>query len=451
MDALADLLGSKVITDPNRLQAYQHDRTYDPGVVPPRAVVLAESTQDVSQVLQYANQNDIPVVVRGLGSSLSGGSSSHTPSLVLSLEKMTDISVDATFATATAGAGAINADVKKAAAEKGLWYPPDPSSFEFCSIGGNVATNAGGLCCVKYGVTRDYVLGITVVLADGEVLQIGGQNIKDVAGLPLLHLFIGSEGVLGVVTEVTVRLLPQPEPAATLVAFFPSLEQASDAVVAIKSRIVPSMMELMDTVAINAVEDQMNMGLDRDAAAFLVIQVEAGSDADARVRFVEEQCLSNGSTECFFTLDAEEGEMFIQARREGIPAVEKLGPLLLEDVGVPVPQLPKLIAGINEISRNRDVTIAMVAHAGDGNTHPLLVLDPQDEAQQRRAQAAYGEVMDLAIRLGGTITGEHGVGRLKQPWLENQVGPRAYDLMRRVKKVFDPKGILNPGVIIAQE
>lgn len=450
MDALVEALGPKVITDPNRLQAYQRDRAYDPKVVPPRAVVMAESTQDVSHTLRYANDNGIPVVVRGLGSSLSGGSSSREASLVLSLEKMTDISVEPVFGIATAGAGAINAEVKKAAADEGLWYPPDPSSFEFCSIGGNVATNAGGLCCVKYGVTRDYVLGLTVVLADGEVLELGGRNIKDVAGLPLLDLFIGSEGVLGVITEVTVRLLPQPHPPATVVAFFPSLEQASAAVVGIKSRIVPSMMELMDRTAINAVEDQMNMGLDRQAEAFLVIQVDSEGGADSQVSFIEDQCLANGATECFFTLDAEEGEMFIQARREGIPAVEKLGPLLLEDVGVPVPQLPRLMAGISEISRNREVTIAMVAHAGDGNTHPLLVLDPQDEEQQARAQGAYGEIMELAISLGGTITGEHGVGRLKQPWLVDQVGGRAYDLMRRIKHVFDPNGILNPGVIIGE-
>lgn len=450
METLGQILGEKLITDPARLQAYQRDRAYDPDVVLPQAVVLAESTQDVATTLAHANKNNIPVVVRGLGSSLSGGSSSRTPSLVLSLERMTDIRVEPAYGIAIAGAGAINAEVKNAAAAQGLWYPPDPSSFEFCSIGGNVATNAGGLCCVKYGVTRDYVLGLTVVLADGEILTLGGKNIKDVAGLPLMDLFIGSEGILGVVTEVTVRLLPKPPAAATLVAFFPSMEQASDAVAAVKAAIVPSMMELMDRTAINAVEDQLNMGLDREAEAFLVVQVDSGADADSQVAFIEEQFLARGATECFFTLDEEEGEMFIQARREGIPAVEKLGPLLLEDVGVPVPQLPELMAGINEISQRNDVTIAMVAHAGDGNTHPLLVLDPQDDDQQARAQVAYGQIMDLAVALGGTITGEHGVGRLKQPWLTDQIGTRAYDLMAQIKQVFDPNGILNPGVIIEQ-
>lgn len=451
MDGLIELLGEKVITDPARLPAYQRDRAYDPHVVEPVGVVVAENTDDVSATLRYANDHDIPVVIRGLGSSLSGGSSSQVPSLVLSLEKLTDIVVQPDYGTVTAGAGAVNADVKAAAAEHGMWYPPDPSSFEFCSIGGNVATNAGGLCCVKYGVTRDYVLGITVVLPDGEVLELGGRNIKDVAGLPLLHLFIGSEGVLGVITEVVLRLLPQPQPPATLVSFFPSLEQASEAVVGVKAHIVPSMMELMDKTAINAVEDELKMGLDRESAAFLVVQIDSGADADDQVRFVEKACLENGATECFYTLDPQEGEMFIQARRDGIPAVEKMGPLLLEDVGVPVPQLPALMAGINEISDQRDVTIAMVAHAGDGNTHPLLVLDPTDDTQQARAQIAYGEIMELAIELGGTITGEHGVGRLKQPWLKDQVGSRGYDLMEQVKKVFDPKGILNPGVIISSE
>lgn len=449
MDSLVELLGARVITNPDRLQAYQRDRAYDPAVVLPRAVVIAESTEDVSTVLAYANRENIPVVIRGLGSSLSGGSSSQTPSLVLSLEKLTEIEVQPEYGVAIAGAGAINAEVKKAAAAHGLWYPPDPASMEFCSIGGNVSTNAGGLCCVKYGVTRDYVLGLTVVLADGEILKVGGRNIKDVAGLPLMHLFIGAEGILGVVTEVTVRLLPEPTLAGTLVALFPTTEQASDAVVGIKSQIVPSMMEMMDSTVINAVEDQMNMGLDREAAALLVVQLDSGSDAVEQGKFVEQQCLANGATECFFTADPEEGEMFLQARREGIPAIEKLGPLLLEDVGVPVPMLPQLMSGIEKIAESNSVTIAMLAHAGDGNTHPLIVLDPTDPAQQERAQQAYGEVMDLAIHLGGTITGEHGVGRLKQPWLTDQVGERSYELMTQIKQVFDPKGILNPGVIIA--
>lgn len=450
MDGLIELLGDKVITDTNRLQAYQRDRAYDPDVVEPRGVVVATSTEDVSTTLRYANEHNIPVVIRGLGSSLSGGSSSRVPSLVLSLEKLSHIEVQPEYGVAIAGAGAINADVKKAAAAHGLWYPPDPASMEFCSIGGNVSTNAGGLCCVKYGVTRDYVLGLTVVLADGQILKVGGRNIKDVAGLPLLHLFIGAEGVLGVVTEVTVRLLPLPVVAGTLVAFFSTTEQASDAVVAIKSTIVPSMIEMMDRTVINAVEDQMSMGLDRDAAAFLVVQFDSGGDAEAQGKFVEEQCLANGATECFFTSDPDEGEMFIQARREGIPAIERLGPLLLEDVGVPVPQLPNLMSGIEQIAQSNDVTIAVLAHAGDGNTHPLIVLDPSDPKQQERAQQAYGEVMDLAISLGGTITGEHGVGRLKQPWLIDQVGDRSYELMTQIKQVFDPKGILNPGVIIAK-
>jgi len=448
MQGLQEVLGHRCLTDENRLQAYQHDRAYDPLVVAPHAVVVAESVEDVATTLSYANTNNIPVVVRGLGSSLSGGSSSQTPSLVLSLEKLTDITVEPDYGTVTAGAGAINAEVKKAAAEHGLWYPPDPSSYEFCSIGGNVATNAGGLCCVKYGVTRDYVLGLEVVLADGEVIRVGGKNIKDVAGLPLRDLFIGSEGTLGVITEVTLKLVPQPQPPATLVAFFPSLEQASAAVVGIKSRILPSMMEMMDHTAINAVEDQLNMGLDRNAQAFLIVQVDSGPQANNHIQFIETQCQQNGASECFYTLDPDEGEMFIHARREGIPAVERMGPLLLEDVGVPVPQLPDLTAQSGKIAANTDVTIAMLAHAGDGNTHPLIVLDPNDADQQRRAQEAYGQIMDAAIQLGGTITGEHGVGRLKQPWLSDQVGARAYDLMVGIKNVFDPNGILNPGVII---
>src|SRR5690625_2404244 len=253
MQGLKDILGPRCITDENRLQAYQRDRSYDPLVVPPLAVVAAETVTDVSETLRYANTHHIPVVVRGLGSSLSGGSSSQTPSLVLSLEKLSSIRVEPEYGVVIAGAGAINADVKNAAAHHGLWYPPDPSSYEFCSIGGNVATNAGGLCCVKYGVTRDYVLGLTVVLADGEVLTLGGKNIKDVAGLPLLDLFIGSEGILGVITEVTLRLVPAQRPATTLVATFTTLDDSINAILAVTSAMRPSMLEFMDHYTINAV------------------------------------------------------------------------------------------------------------------------------------------------------------------------------------------------------
>jgi glycolate oxidase len=362
---------------------------------------------------------------------------------------MRQVTVDVPTRVAVAQPGALNVEVKQAAAAKGLWYPPDPSSFEMCSIGGNAATNAGGLCCVKYGVTTDYVLGMQVVLADGTALRLGGPRLKDVAGLSLTKLFVGSEGTLGVMTELTLRLVPAPPPASTLVASFRSIEAAAGAVLAIVSALRPSMLELMDNASINAVEDFIGMGLDRSAGALLIARSDApGSAASTEVGLMAQACERHEPTELFTTDDPAEGEMFAAARRAAFPAVEKLGDLLLEDVGVPLPALPALVRGVERIAAARDTRIAVVAHAGDGNTHPLIVYDATDPAATARAELAFGEVMDLATSLGGTITGEHGVGRLKKAWLPGYVGADVMEVSRRIKNALDPQGILNPGAVL---
>jgi glycolate oxidase len=445
---VAELGDDVVVTDPDRMAGYRYDRAHDPGAGTPLAVVRARHTADVQAAVRLAAAHRLPVVPRGAGSGLSGGSSAVDGGLVVSLERMTAIDVDPVTRVAVAQPGAMNAQVKAAAAEHGLWYPPDPSSYEFCSIGGNVATNAGGLCCVKYGVTTDYVLGLEVVLADGTAVRLGGPRLKDVAGLSLTKLFVGSEGTLGVVTEVTLRLVPQQRPTATLVATFAELDDATGAVLDITRRLRPSMLEFMDRPTINAVEDMTRMGLDREAAAMLVVQSdEPAGHAAAEIAEIEALCEKRGATEVFTTDDPAEGQQFVTARREAIPAVERTGTLLLEDVGVPLPQLGALVDGIAAISAAREVTIAVIAHAGDGNTHPLVVYDPADAAMAERAQTAFGEVMDLAVSLGGTITGEHGVGRLKRPWLGGYLGDDVMALNRRVKDALDPLGILNPGAV----
>ena len=437
-----------LITDPDSMDAYRQDRAYDPNAGVPLVVVKAGSTADVQTVVKIAAEAKVPVIPRGAGSGLSGGSSAVDGAIMLSLETMRDISIDPITRMAVVQPGAFNAEVKAAAAEHGLWYPPDPSSFEFCSIGGNIATNAGGLCCVKYGVTTDYVLGMTVVIADGRAIELGGPRIKDVAGLPLTKLFVGSEGTLGVITEITLRLIPAQLPPTTIVAMFPQLSDATSAVLDISREMRPSMLEFMDRASINAVEDETKMGLDREVQAMLIIQTdEPGEHASAQAARIEEICLAANASECYLTNDPEEGEAFVTARRMAIPAVEKQGALLLEDVGVPLPRLGDLVTGIEAIAVERDVTIAVIAHAGDGNTHPLLVLDPKDPAQQERAQIAYGEVMDLATGLGGTITGEHGVGRLKAPWLESYLGADVMELNKRIKSALDPDNIFNPGAV----
>ena len=450
-ELVAALPADTVLTDPDVLATYRQDWARDPDAGTPLAVVRANSTADVQAVLRWASTYRVPVVPRGAGSSLSGGSTAVDGGITLSLERMRQVTVDPVLRVAVAQPGAFNAAVKAAAAEHGLWYPPDPSSYEICSIGGNAATNAGGLCCVKYGVTTDYVLGMEIVLADGTALRLGGPRLKDVAGLSLTKLFVGSEGTLGVITELTLRLLPAPPPACTLVATFASVEAAADAVVAITARLRPSMLELMDNGSINAVEDLVRMGLDRTSGALLLARSDAPGAASAdEIEAISADCSANGAQDVFTTSDADEGEAFLAARRAAFPAMERLGALLLEDVGVPVPALPALVHGVREIAARRETHIVLVAHAGDGNTHPIIAYPPGDLAAEARARQAFGEIMDLAIGLGGTITGEHGVGRLKAPWLPAQLGPEVMAVTRRIKDALDPDGILNPGVVLGK-
>jgi len=448
-ELFAALPDSVVTTAPATLENYRYDWSRDAGAGTPLAVVRAEDASHVQAAMRWAARHRVPVVPRGAGSGLSGGSSAVTGGIVLSLERMRSIEIDAASRVAVVQPGAFNAEVKAAAAEHGLWYPPDPSSYEICSIGGNVATNAGGLCCVKYGVTTDYVLGLDVVLADGTLVTLGGKRIKDVAGLSLVKLFVGSEGTLGIVTRAILRLLPAQPPRSTLVASFASVKAAAEAVVAIGQTLRPSMLELMDQASVNAVEDYRPMGLDRTTAALLLAQSDAPAGArSADIEEIRAVCLAAGAVEVFATDDPDEGELFVAARRAAFPAIEKRGSLLLEDVGAPVPLLPDLLAAIGEVAAAYDVEIPVVAHAGDGNTHPIIVFDPSDPAAESRARAAFAEVMRRAIALGGTITGEHGVGRAKRAALPEQLGPDVMALTRRVKQALDPDGILNPGAIL---
>ena len=453
-DTALDLLRARLADDvvetrPETMEAYRRDWTADASAGMPIAVVRPRTAAEVQETLRWASEHGIPVVPRGAGSGLSGGSLAVDGGITLSMDRMRDIEIDVACRVAVVEPGALNASVKTAAAEHGLWYPPDPSSFEICSIGGNVATNAGGLCCVKYGVTTDYVLGLDVVLADGTLVTLGGKRLKDVAGLSLLKLFVGSEGTLGVVTRAILRLVPAQPPRSTLVAWFGSVSQAARAVVGICAGGRPALVELMDNASINAVEDYRAMGLDRSAGALLVVQSDApGSAAAQEIVEMEEVCRRAGSAESFVTDDPDEGESFLAARRAAFPAIEKRGSILLEDVGVPIPLLPELLVGIEEIASRHGLEIPVVAHAGDGNTHPIVVHDASSPASVEAAKSAFAEVMALAIGLGGTITGEHGVGRLKKAALPDQLGPDVMALSHRIKDALDPQGILNPGAVL---
>lgn len=448
-DLVASLPDGVVITEPTRMEKYRQDWAADGDAGTPIAVVRAETAEHVQTAVRWAGQRRVPIVPRGAGSGLSGGSTAVEGGITISLERMRAIEVDTDCQVAVVEPGAFNAEVKAACAEHGLWYPPDPSSFEICSIGGNIATNAGGLCCVKYGVTTDYVLGLDVVLADGTLVTLGGKRIKDVAGLSLLKLFIGSEGTLGIVTRAILRLIPAQGPCSTLVATFGSVDDAARAVVEVRRSLRPSMLEFMDQPSVNAVEDYLSMGLDREAGAFLVAQSDAAGEArSSEVGLMEEVFARHGASEVFVTDEADEGAMFVRARRDAFVALEKQGALLLEDVGVPVPLLPDLLAAITAVSEEHDIAIPVVAHAGDGNTHPIIVFDAADPDSEARARRAFDGVMAAAISLGGTITGEHGVGRTKKGALPDQLGEDVMALTRRVKDALDPHGILNPGAIL---
>jgi len=431
-----------VVVDPDVVEGYRHDRamTVRPGT--PVALVRASSTAEVAATLRVAHRLGVGVVTRGAGTGLSGGSAAVDGCITLSTERMRRVEIDPGAMLAVVEPGALNVEVKDAARAEGLWYPPDPSSYEICSIGGNLATNAGGLCCVKYGVTTDYVLGLEVVLADGTVVRLGGRTVKDVAGLDLKRLFVGSEGTLGVITEATLRLRPAPPSASTVVATFADPVDAGRAVSAVMGSLRPSALELMDRAAVAAVEAAKPMGLDTTVGALLLGQSDAGDATAARVAEHAERA---GATYVAVTDDPDEGELLMAARRMAIPCVERLGAVLIEDVGVPIPRIPDLLAAVAAVAERHATAIPVIGHAGDGNFHPLVTFDPADPDAAARAELAFGAVMDAALALGGTITGEHGVGSLKAAHLAQQLGPEVVELQRRVKAALDPTGVLNPG------
>jgi glycolate oxidase len=415
----------------------------------PQAVVLPGNTAEVCEVMRWATRHQMPVVPRGAGSSLSAGAVPIRGGIVLALTRLTElVEVAPDEMLAVAQAGVTTARLSEAVAAHGLCYPPDPGSMRVSTIGGNVATGAGGLRGLKYGVTRNYVLGLEVVLPTGEVIRTGGRLWKDVAGYDLTRLMTGSEGTLGVITEVTVALVPAPGTARTGVAYFPTLAQAGDAVSAVLAAgIVPATLEFLDRACVNAVEDHARLGLDRSAGALLLFGDDGEPElVDRNLSRIELLCRERGATDTTVAPDIAAADALLEARRCSLPALARLAPVtILEDVSVPRPRLAQLVSAIEEIAERHRVTIATFGHAGDGNLHPTACVDPTDGDAAERAHAAFGEIFKAATALGGTITGEHGVGAAKLGYLADHLGPDQMALLRRVKAAFDPAGILNPG------
>ncbi|WP_447646200.1 FAD-binding oxidoreductase [Nocardioides zeae] len=453
--ALAEILDAlgpeQVLVDPTSTEALSHDHAEWAPVGVPLAVVRARSTADVAAVVRACHRHGVPVVARGAGTGLSGGANATDGCVVVALAGMDAIlEVNPLERLAVVQPGVVNDHLRAYVAEQGLWYPPDPASSPWSTIGGNVATNAGGLCCVKYGVTRDYVLALEMVTGTGEVVRLGRRTAKGVAGYDLAGLVVGSEGTLGIVTEVTVRLRPLPPPAITVAGHFSSIVDAGAAVREVAAAgITPAALELVDRTCLEAVDAWKHMGLAVDADVVLLARVDEPGELGAALADRVVACFTaGGATWADRSTDAQESEALFAARRLAYPALERLGPVLTEDVCVPKEHVPEMLARIEKLAERHDVTIANIAHAGDGNLHPLLITPPGDEAARTRAQAAFEEILDAAIELGGTVTGEHGVGVLKRGGLERELSPAVLAMHRAVKDALDPAGILNPGKVV---
>ncbi|WP_231123424.1 FAD-binding oxidoreductase [Nocardioides sambongensis] len=438
------------VTDPDLIASYLRDESRFTDADRPLAVLTPRTTAEVADCLRACHAAGVPVVTRGAGTGLSGGANGVSGGVVLSLHRMDRIlEIDAVERLAVVQPGVVTGALRAAVAERGLFYPPDPGSVASCTIGGNVATNAGGMCCVKYGVTGDFVEALEVVLADGRVLRTGTRTVKGVAGYDLTSLVVGSEGTLGVVTEVTVRLVPAPGRPATLVASFADLASAGRAVAAISGAGVDaSAVEILDATTLAAVDELTRMGIG-GAAAMLLVQSDSSRPGEAAKVLVEAAALCEAAgAEVAVSDDPEEASLLMEARRQALPALERLGDWLLDDVCVPRARVVDLIAAVERVAADTGLVIGVFGHAGDGNLHPTVIFDAADLASETAALAAFDAITAAALELGGTITGEHGVGRLKAGWLARELDPVALEVQRALRRTFDPAGLLNPGVVL---
>ncbi|MGW5294229.1 FAD-binding oxidoreductase [Streptomyces bacillaris] len=436
-----------LITDPDVTASYAHDMASFCAAGTPAVVVLPRTVEQVQHVMRTATALRVPVVPQGARTGLSGAANASDGCIVLSLVKMDRIlEISPVDRIAVVEPGVINAVLSRAVNEHGLYYPPDPSSWETCTIGGNIGTASGGLCCVKYGVTAEYVLGLDVVLADGRLLTTGRRTAKGVAGYDLTRLLVGSEGSLGVVVKAVLALKPQPPQQLVLAAEFPSAAAACDAVCRIMERgHTPSLLELMDRTTVRAVNKLASMGLPETTEALLLCAFDT-PDPAPDLAAVGALCTAAGATEVVPADNPAESELLLQARRMSLPALEAVrSATMIDDVCVPRSRLGEMLAGTAAIAEEYGLTIGVCSHAGDGNTHPVVCFDHTDPDESRRARESFDAIMALGLELGGTITGEHGVGVLKKEWLARELGETGIALQRGIKAAFDPLGLLNPG------
>jgi glycolate oxidase len=449
---LGNIVGKKhVLTEPEDMVAYSYDGTF--AERRPDVVVRPDSTEQVSEVMKVAWREEIPVVPRGMASGLAAASIPMTGGMVLDTCRMNRIiEIDELNFTVTTQAGVVTQHLADTVAKKGLFYPPDPSSIKQSTLGGNAACNAGGPRCLKYGVTSDYVMGMTVVLADGRILNTGGKAIKNVTGYNLTQLLVGSEGTLGVITELILKLIPLPKFARTAKAAFPKLADASECVNSIlNAGITPATIELMDETTIATIEEAMNLGLPLDVEAILIIEAD-GMDQESVLKEIESIaaiCRTTGARDVEVARTEAERAQLWSARRSISPSLARRAPNKLgEDISVPRSAIPEAVRAIKEISGKYDIPIAIFGHAGDGNLHPNILFDKRDPVQVEKMKKAAADIFEVSVRLGGTLSGEHGVGNLKLAFLEQDLGPTSIDVMASIKRALDPKNILNPGKVV---
>lgn len=453
LQELVGIVGTRyALTDPVELACYAYDATHH--TYHPDIVLMPADVEEVSAILRLANRERIPVVPRGSGTSLSGGATPVRGGIVLRTVRLNRIlEIDTANLTATVEPGVVTGDFQRAVESVGLFYPPDPSSLSVSTMGGNVGHGAGGPRGVKYGTTKDYVIGLEVVLADGRILQTGGKTVKNSSGYDLTHLLVGSEGTLGVITKINVRLLPLPEAKQTALAVFDSLDTAAEAVAQIiAAKIVPTTLELVDNFTLRRVQEYKDVGLPNDAQGVLLMEVDGFNEEVAHqitvVADIAERC---GAREVKVARTREENDHLWSARRSAYAALAKTRPTaLVEDATVPRNRIPDIIRKMYDLAHKYDVEVTVVGHAGDGNTHPVVLTDWRDREEMERADKFSDELFRAAVAMGGTLSGEHGIGVSKAKYMAWQHGREGLAAMRLVKQAFDPNGILNPGKVIPE-
>lgn len=450
---------SRIVGEKNVLQTledrmcYSYDGTFRTFM--PDVIVRPDGTSEVQAIVKLAAEHKIPLYPRGKGTGLSGGSVPIKGGIVMDLTRMNRIlEIDAKNLLAVVEPGVITEHLHQTVKALGLYYPPDPASIKSCSIGGNVAENAGGPCAIKYGVTRDYVMGLEIVTAAGEIIKTGGRTVKNVSGYDLTRLFVGSEGTLGIITKIILKLIPKPEAKKTILSIFPKLDGASDTVPAIIGKgIIPACLEIMDDVAINCVENQRHLGLPKDAEAILLIEVDGDKEVvERQALIIAKICEENGASEVKVAKDDKEAEQLWVARRAVSAAVLQLNPTKIsEDATVPRTQIPEMIRRLKQIGVKYNLPMTVYGHAGDGNLHPNIVTNLRNPEEMERVEKAVEEIFKVTIELGGTLTGEHGIGLMKAPFMKLQFTPEEIYYFKQIKHAFDPNDILNPGKIFGGE